>query len=68
MGMSRFPLPQEQNLVYSNLTMRQVISPKVVQRISVRIACWIDPNQKGIEKLRPGMSVISSVDTDSNVD
>ena len=36
---------------------------KVVQRISVRIA--IDPNQKGIEKLRPGMSVISSVDTDS---
>ena len=36
---------------------------KVVQRISVRIA--IDPNQKGMEKLRPGMSVISSVDTDS---
>lgn len=34
---------------------------KVVQRISVRIA--IDPNQKGIEFLRPGMSVISSVDT-----
>jgi len=26
---------------------------------------WIDPNQKGIEKLRPDMSVISSVDTDS---
>ncbi len=36
---------------------------KVVQRIAVRIA--IDPNQKGIENLRPGMSVISSVDTDS---
>jgi len=36
---------------------------KVVQRISVRIA--IEPNQKGIENLRPGMSVITSVDTDS---
>lgn len=36
---------------------------KVVQRISVRIA--IDPNQKGIEFLRPGMSVITSVDTSS---
>lgn len=36
---------------------------KVVQRISVRIA--IDPNQQGIEQLRPGMSVISSVDTNS---
>jgi len=36
---------------------------KVVQRIAVRIA--IDPNQKGVENLRPGMSVISSVDTDS---
>lgn len=34
---------------------------KVVQRIAVRIA--IDPNQAGIENLRPGMSVISSVDT-----
>ena len=34
---------------------------KVVQRIAVRIA--IDPNQTGIENLRPGMSVISSVDT-----
>lgn len=36
---------------------------KVVQRISVRIA--IDPNQKGIENLRPGMSVLTSVDTSS---
>lgn len=36
---------------------------KVVQRISVRIR--IDPNQKGIEFLRPGMSVVSSVDTRS---
>ena len=34
---------------------------KVVQRIAVRIA--IDPNQTGIENLRQGMSVISSVDT-----
>ncbi len=34
---------------------------KVVQRISVRIA--IDPNQKNIERLAPGMSVVSSVDT-----
>ncbi|WP_109440241.1 HlyD family secretion protein [Acinetobacter haemolyticus] len=36
---------------------------KVVQRIAVRIA--IDPDQKGIENLRPGMSVVTSVDTDS---
>ncbi len=36
---------------------------KVVQRIAVRIA--IDPEQKGMENLRPGMSVITSVDTDS---
>lgn len=36
---------------------------KVMQRIAVRIA--IDPNQAGIENLRPGMSVISSVDTRS---
>lgn len=36
---------------------------KVVQRISVRIS--IDPNQEGIEHLRPGMSVITSVDTSS---
>ena len=36
---------------------------KVVQRIAVRIA--IDPNQTSIENLRPGMSVISSVDTHS---
>lgn len=36
---------------------------KVVQRISVRIA--IDPNQKGSAFLRPGMSVIASVDTSS---
>ena len=36
---------------------------KVVQRISVRIA--IDPNQDGIENLRPGMSVITAVDTNS---
>ena len=36
---------------------------KVVQRIAVRIA--IDPNQTGIENLRPGMSVISSVNTQS---
>ncbi|HIQ33202.1 HlyD family secretion protein [Acinetobacter venetianus] len=36
---------------------------KVVQRISVRIT--IDPNQEGIENLRPGMSVITSINTDS---
>jgi multidrug resistance efflux pump len=36
---------------------------KVVQRIAVRIS--IDPNQSGMENLRPGMSVISSVDTRS---
>ena len=36
---------------------------KVVQRIAVRIA--IDPEQKGMKNLRPGMSVITSVDTDS---
>lgn len=36
---------------------------KVVQRIAVRIS--IDPNQKGLEHLRPGMSVITSVDTSS---
>ncbi|WP_174560857.1 HlyD family secretion protein [Acinetobacter bouvetii] len=36
---------------------------KVVQRIAVRIA--IEPNQKGIERLRPGMSVVTSVDTKS---
>lgn len=36
---------------------------KVVQRIAVRIA--IDPNQKGMERLRPGMSVVASVDTAS---
>ncbi|MHA3891010.1 HlyD family secretion protein [Acinetobacter sp. GXMZU3951] len=36
---------------------------KVVQRIAVRIS--IDPNQPGMENLRPGMSVISSVDTRS---
>ncbi len=36
---------------------------KVVQRIAVRIA--IDPDQEGIENLRPGMSVVTSVDTDS---
>ena len=37
---------------------------KVVQRIAVRIA--IDQNQTAIEKLRPGMSVISSVNTATN--
>ncbi len=36
---------------------------KVVQRIAVRIA--IDPKQSGIERLRPGMSVVASVDTAS---
>jgi len=36
---------------------------KVVQRISVRIA--IDPNQKDLAFLRPGMSVVTSVDTSS---
>lgn len=36
---------------------------KVVQRISVRIA--IDPEQAGLDNLRPGMSVVSSVDTHS---
>lgn len=36
---------------------------KVVQRIAVRIT--IDPNQEGIEHLRHGMSVITSVDTSS---
>ncbi|MFT4020138.1 MAG: HlyD family secretion protein, partial [Acinetobacter sp.] len=34
---------------------------KVVQRIAVRIR--IDPNQKGLENLRPGASVVTSVDT-----
>ncbi len=33
---------------------------KVVQRIAVKIA--IDPNQAGLENLRPGMSVVTSVD------
>ena len=37
---------------------------KVVQRISVRIA--IDPNQQDMENLRPGMSVVTSVDTALN--
>ncbi|MEA1229492.1 HlyD family secretion protein [Acinetobacter sp. IRS14] len=36
---------------------------KVVQRIAVRIT--IDPNQEGMEHLRPGMSVVTSVDTNS---
>lgn len=36
---------------------------KVVQRISVRIA--IDPEQSGLTNLRPGMSVVSSIDTRS---
>ncbi|MCG2574884.1 HlyD family secretion protein [Acinetobacter sp. ME22] len=36
---------------------------KVVQRISVKIA--IDPNQPELSRLRPGMSVITSVDTAS---
>lgn len=36
---------------------------KVVQRIAVRIA--IDPAQDGLEHLRPGMSVVSAVDTRS---
>ncbi|MDV4243208.1 HlyD family secretion protein [Acinetobacter baumannii] len=36
---------------------------KVVQRIAVRIT--IDPNREGMEHLRPGMSVITSVDTSS---
>jgi multidrug resistance efflux pump len=35
---------------------------KVVQRIPVRIA--IDPDQPLIERLRPGMSVITHIDTD----
>ncbi len=34
---------------------------KVVQRIAVRIT--IDPKQKDVERLRPGMSVVTSVDT-----
>lgn len=37
---------------------------KVVQRISVRIK--IDPKQKSIERLRPGMSVVTSVDTSTH--
>lgn len=36
---------------------------KVVQRISVRIA--IDPDQPDLAALRPGMSVVTSVDTSS---
>lgn len=36
---------------------------KVVQRIAVKIA--IDPNQQGLENLRPGMSVVTSVDVAS---
>lgn len=34
---------------------------KVVQRISVRID--IDPNQADVEQLRPGMSVVTKIDT-----
>lgn len=37
---------------------------KVVQRIAVRIE--IDPNQKNLARLAPGMSVVASVDTASN--
>lgn len=37
---------------------------KVPQRIPVRID--LDPNQKGINQLRPGMSVVASVDTKDN--
>ncbi|WP_455476927.1 HlyD family secretion protein [Bartonella sp. B41] len=37
---------------------------KIAQRISVRIA--IDPGQEGIEKLIPGMSVVTYVDTSQN--
>ncbi|WP_244487695.1 MULTISPECIES: HlyD family secretion protein [unclassified Aureimonas] len=36
---------------------------KVVQRLPVRIA--IDPGQPGIDRLRPGMSVLAHVDTSS---
>lgn len=36
---------------------------KVVQRISVKIS--IDPNQPELSRLRPGMPVITSVDTAS---
>lgn len=36
---------------------------KVVQRLPIRIA--IDPGQSGIERLRPGMSVVTRIDTAS---
>ncbi|WP_375637561.1 MULTISPECIES: HlyD family secretion protein [unclassified Bartonella] len=39
---------------------------KIAQRISVRIA--LDPGQEGIEKLIPGMSVVTYVDTSQRVD
>ena len=38
---------------------------KVVQRIPVRIA--LDPDQPALDRLRPGMSVISSIRTDGDV-
>ncbi|WP_144751456.1 MULTISPECIES: HlyD family secretion protein [Bartonella] len=39
---------------------------KIAQRISVRIA--LDPGQEGAEKLIPGMSVVTYVDTSQRVD
>ena len=39
---------------------------KVVQRVPVRIA--IDPGQTSLDRLRPGLSVIASVDTGVNPD
>ncbi|WP_273754942.1 MULTISPECIES: HlyD family secretion protein [unclassified Bartonella] len=39
---------------------------KIAQRISVRIA--LDPGQEGVEKLIPGMSVVTYVDTSQRVD
>ncbi|MET3589214.1 multidrug resistance efflux pump [Bartonella silvatica] len=39
---------------------------KIAQRISVRIA--LDPGQEGVEKLIPGMSVVTYVDTSKRVD
>ncbi|WP_455475050.1 HlyD family secretion protein [Bartonella sp. B30(2025)] len=38
---------------------------KIAQRISVRIS--LDPGQDGVEKLIPGMSVVTYVDTTQNV-
>ena len=42
-------------------TMRPATSPKIVQRVPVKIV--LDPGQAGAERLRPGLSVIATVRT-----